>query len=112
MKYLNGYQLAKMTDFIRDNKQNFQEKLLSETVNVSSKINDILEKGNIDLLKNAQNLAFYVVEKKEGQLISFAQQEEITWVKHSLTLAFKLKYGQSIRRILLHFGSKSIYWTL
>ncbi|WP_254177631.1 hypothetical protein [Priestia megaterium] len=62
-----------MTDFIRDNKQNFQEKLLSGAVNVASKINEILEKGNIDLLKNAQKLALYVVEKKGEQLISFAQ---------------------------------------
>ncbi|MBA9042892.1 hypothetical protein HNP21_006070 [Bacillus aryabhattai] len=36
----------KTADFIRDNKQNFQEKLLSHTVNFPSRINDILEKGN------------------------------------------------------------------
>jgi rsbT co-antagonist protein RsbR len=29
-------QRVKMTDFIRDNKQNFQDKLLSEAVNVAS----------------------------------------------------------------------------
>ncbi|MFS0906830.1 STAS domain-containing protein [Priestia aryabhattai] len=96
-------QREKMTDFIRDNKQNFQDKLLSEAVNVASKINDILETGNIDLLKNAQKLALYVVEQKEHQLIAFAQQEGIAWAEHALTLAFKLEWVQSIRRTLWHF---------
>ena len=93
----------KMTDFIKDNKQNFQDKLLSEAVNVASKINDILETGNIDLLKNAQKLSLYVVEQKEEQLVAFAQQEGVAWAEHSLTLAFKLEWVQSIRRTLWHF---------
>jgi rsbT co-antagonist protein RsbR len=96
-------QREKMTDFIRDNKQNFQDKLLSEAVNVASKINDILETGNIDLLKNAQKLSLYVVEQKEEQLIAFAQQEGVAWAEHSLTLAFKLEWVQAIRRTLWHF---------
>ncbi|MFF2444705.1 STAS domain-containing protein [Priestia megaterium] len=96
-------QRVKMTDFIRDNKQNFQDKLLSEAVNVASKINDILETGNIDLLKNAQKLSLYVVEQKEEQLVAFAQQEGIAWAEHSLTLAFKLEWVQAIRRTLWHF---------
>ncbi|AJI25034.1 STAS domain-containing protein [Priestia megaterium] len=93
----------KMTDFIKDNRQNFQDKLLSEAVNVASKINDILETGNIDLLKNAQKLSLYVVEQKEEQLVAFAQQEGVAWAEHSLTLAFKLEWVQSIRRTLWHF---------
>ncbi|MDM8152104.1 STAS domain-containing protein [Priestia megaterium] len=93
----------KMTDFIKDNRQNFQDKLLSEAVNVASKINDILETGNIDLLKNAQKLSLYVVEQKEEPLIAFAQQEGVAWAEHSLTLAFKLEWVQSIRRTLWHF---------
>ncbi|MDQ0804272.1 STAS domain-containing protein [Priestia megaterium] len=93
----------KMTDFIKDNKQNFQDKLLSEAVNVASNISDILEKGNIDLLKNAQKLSLYVVEQKEEELIAFAQQEGIAWAEHALTLAFKLEWVQAIRRTLWHF---------
>jgi len=93
----------KMTDFIRDNKQNFQDKLLSEAVNVATKINDILETGNIDLLKNAQKLSLYVVEQKEDQLIAFAKQEGVAWAEYSLTLAFKLEWVQAIRRTLWHF---------
>jgi rsbT co-antagonist protein RsbR len=58
-------QREKMTDFIRDNKHNFQDKLLSEEVNVASKINNILKAGNIDLLKN----------ELEGK---FAQEEIIS----------------------------------
>ena len=96
-------QRENMTDFIKDNKQNFQDKLLSEAVNVASKINDILETGNIDLLKNAQKLSLYVVEQKEEQLIAFAQQEGVAWAEHSLTLAFKLEWVQAIRRTLWHF---------
>ncbi|NGY81113.1 STAS domain-containing protein [Bacillus megaterium] len=93
----------KMTDFIKGNKQNFQDKLLSEAVNVASNINDILETGNIDLLKNAQKLSLYVVEQKEDQLIAFAQQEGVAWAEHALTLAFKLEWVQAIRRTLWHF---------
>ncbi|WP_427127433.1 STAS domain-containing protein (plasmid) [Priestia megaterium] len=96
-------QRERLTDFIRDNKQNFQEKLLSEAVNVASKITDILETGNIDLLKNAQKLSLYVVEKKEEQLIAFAQQEGVAWAEYALTLAFKLEWVQAIRRTLWHF---------
>ncbi|MFP3669406.1 STAS domain-containing protein [Priestia sp. SIMBA_032] len=96
-------QRVNMTDFIRDNKQNFQDKLLSEAVNVASKISDILETGNIDLLKNAQKLALYVVEQKEEQLVAFAQQEGVAWAEHSLTLAFKLEWVQAIRRTVWHF---------
>jgi len=96
-------QREKMTDFIKDNKQTFQDKLLSEAVNVASKITDILETGNIDLLKNAQKLSLYVVEQKEEQLIAFAQQEGVAWAEHSLTLAFKLEWVQAIRRTLWHF---------
>ncbi|MDP1442519.1 STAS domain-containing protein [Priestia megaterium] len=96
-------QREKMTDFIKDNKQNFQDKLLSEAVNVASKINDILETGNIDLLKNAQKLSLYVVEQKEEELIAFAQQEGVAWAEHALTLAFKLEWVQAIRRTLWHF---------
>ncbi|WP_374989604.1 STAS domain-containing protein (plasmid) [Priestia megaterium] len=96
-------QREKMTDFIRDNKQNFQDKLLSEAVNVATKITDILETGNIDLLKNAQKLALYVVEQKEEQLIAFAKQEGVAWAEYSLTLAFKLEWVQAIRRTLWHF---------
>jgi anti-anti-sigma regulatory factor len=96
-------QREKLIDFIRDNKQIFQEKLLSEAVNVASKITDILETGNIDLLKNAQKLSLYVVEQKEEQLIAFAQQEGIAWAEHALTLAFKLEWVQAIRRTLWHF---------
>ena len=68
-------QRENMTDFIRDNKQNFQDKLLSEAVNVASKINDILETGNIDLLKNAQKLALYVENKKKNNsLLSLSKK--------------------------------------
>ncbi|WP_175989240.1 STAS domain-containing protein [Bacillus sp. Marseille-Q1617] len=92
-----------ISQFIVENRKNFQEKLLSEAINVGSKINDILEKGNIDLLKNAERLALYVAESKEEELVEFAKVEGVAWAEHSLTLSFKLEWVQAIRRTLWHF---------
>ncbi|PFG07650.1 STAS domain-containing protein [Bacillus sp. es.034] len=92
-----------VTDFLRENREDFQQKLLSEAVNVSGKINDILEKGNIDLLKNAELVAHYIVENKEEGLIEFAKIEGIAWAQHDLTLAFKLEWVHAIRRTLWYF---------
>jgi rsbT co-antagonist protein RsbR len=89
--------------FIVANRDHFQHKLLSEAVNVASKINEILQRGNIDLLKNAERLALYVAEDKEEELIAFARQEGVAWAEHSLTLSFKLEWVQAIRRTLWHF---------
>ncbi|MCA1322378.1 STAS domain-containing protein [Bacillus tianshenii] len=97
---------SELTNFIKDNQTNFEAKLLSEAVNVAGKINDILNTGNIDLLKNAQNLAIYVVEEREEELIGFARQEGVLWAQHSLTLSFKLEWVQAIRRTLWHFLEK------
>ncbi|MGR3764275.1 STAS domain-containing protein [Rossellomorea sp. NS-SX7] len=89
--------------FIVANRKNFQEKLLSEALNVGSKINDILEKGNIDLLKNAEKMVLYVAEGHEKELVEFAKVEGVAWAEHSLTLSFKLEWVQAIRRTLWHF---------
>jgi rsbT co-antagonist protein RsbR len=93
----------KVADFLKANREDFKQKLLSEAVNVGSKINDILEKGNIDLLKNAELLAHYIVENREEELIEFAKVEGVAWAQHSLTLAFKLEWVHAIRRTLWHF---------
>lgn len=92
-----------VTGFLTANREKFQQMLLSEAVNVGSKINDILEKGNIDLLKNAEMLAHYIVENREEELVEFAKVEGIAWAQHSLTLAFKLEWVHAIRRTLWHF---------
>lgn len=96
-------QRDEVTNFIKSNRDLFEEKLLSEAVNVASKISDILQKGNIDLLKNAEKLIVYIVEQQEEELIAFAEQEGIAWAEHSLTVAFKLEWIQAIRRTLWHF---------
>jgi rsbT co-antagonist protein RsbR len=85
---------------INNNGKEFDEKLLSEAVNVSGKIKDILNTGNIDLIKNARKLIYYVLEHKIEELTSFAQQEGIAWATHSLTLSLKLEWVQAIRRTL------------
>ncbi|WP_174732281.1 STAS domain-containing protein [Mesobacillus harenae] len=97
------YQRDKITEFITHNREGFEQRLLTEAVNVASKINDILQTGNIDLLKNAEKLVLFVVEEKENELIAFAQQEGMAWAKYSLTLSFKLEWVQAIRRTLWHF---------
>lgn len=92
-----------IAEFLLKNKEGFEKKLLSEAVNVATKITDILNTGNIDLLKNAQKLALYVVEGRRNELTAFAEEEGIAWAKHSLTLAFKLEWVHAIRRALWHF---------
>jgi rsbT co-antagonist protein RsbR len=99
-------QRDEVTDFIKDNRELFEQHLLSEAVNVASKINEILQKGNIDLLKNAEKLIVYIVEQQEENLVAFAEQEGIAWAEHSLTVAFKLEWIQAIRRTLWHFLNK------
>ncbi|MED1203701.1 STAS domain-containing protein [Heyndrickxia acidicola] len=90
-------------DFITKNKVSFEKKLLSEAVNVAEKINDILKKGNINLLKNAERLVAYVVQTNEKDLTEFAKQEGIAWAQHALTLSFKLEWVQAIRRTIWDF---------
>ncbi|EDL66284.1 STAS domain-containing protein [Bacillus sp. SG-1] len=92
-----------IAEFIKANRDNFKEKLLSEAVNVRNKINDILEKGNIDLLKNAEKLALFIAENREDELVDFAKIEGVAWAEHSLTLAFKLEWVHAIRRTLWYF---------
>ncbi|MBM7694325.1 anti-anti-sigma regulatory factor [Peribacillus deserti] len=89
--------------FIKEYEEPFESKLLSEAVNVSSKITDILNQGNIDLLKNARTLIYYVINQKDQDLVAFAKQEGIAWAEHALTLELKLEWVQAIRRTLWHF---------
>lgn len=92
-------------EFINKNKDIFKEKLLSEAVNVRSKIEEILLIGNIDLLNNANKLTMYIVEEREEELISFAKQEGVVWATHALTLSFKLEWVHAIRRTIWDFFS-------
>ncbi|HEY4554341.1 MAG TPA: STAS domain-containing protein [Bacillaceae bacterium] len=91
--------------YIDENREDFEHHLLSEAVNVSGKIKDILNTGNIDLLKNARKLIYFIVDQNDEELISFAQQEGVAWAGHSLTLSLKLEWVQAIRRTLWHITS-------
>ncbi|MFD0049583.1 STAS domain-containing protein [Actinomycetes bacterium NPDC127524] len=95
---------TEIESFIHDYGETFERKLLSEAVNVSSKITDILNQGNIDLLKNARTLIYYVINQKDQDLVAFAKQEGIAWAEHALTLELKLEWVQAIRRTLWHFA--------
>lgn len=86
--------------FIKNNREDFQARLLTEAGNVTEKVNHILIEGNIDLLKNAEHICLYVLGGREEKLISFAEKEGISWAKHSLTLSFKLEWVHAIRRTL------------
>lgn len=100
---------SSVKDFIIGNRDKFQEELLNEAINVKDKIDEILLIGNIDLLKNAHKLVMYIIEKKEEELIAFAQQEGIAWAKFSLTLAFKLEWIHAIRRTIWKFLNEYEY---
>ncbi|UZJ76811.1 STAS domain-containing protein [Fictibacillus sp. KU28468] len=96
-------QQQEITEYILRHREEFQNKLLSEAVEVAGKIQDILQSGNIDLLKNAEKIVKYVVKGKETELISFAEQEGVAWAKHSLTLTLKLEWVHAIRRTIWHY---------
>lgn len=85
------------------NSKEFEERLLSEAVNVRDKINEILAVGNIDLVNNAHLLVGYIIDGREKELEAFAKQEGIAWATHSIDLTFKLEWIQAIRRTLWIF---------
>lgn len=87
-------------DYFTNNREEFQESLLSEAQNVRGKIEEILLIGNIDLLSNAHKLVMYTIQGKDDELEEFAKIEGVSWASHSLTLAFKLEWVQAIRRTI------------
>lgn len=93
----------KIKAFLQTNKEDFEQRLLVEAVNVREKIEEILLVGNVDLLNNAHKVVRFIVEQDEAAIISFAQQEGEVWATHSLTLSFKLEWIQAIRRTLWNF---------
>ncbi|ANC77316.1 anti-anti-sigma factor [Fictibacillus phosphorivorans] len=84
--------------YFTNNREEFQESLLSEARNVRGKIEEILLIGNIDLLSNAHKLVMYTIQGKDHELEKFAKIEGVSWASHSLTLAFKLEWVHAIRR--------------
>ncbi|MDN7246474.1 STAS domain-containing protein [Planococcus shenhongbingii] len=89
--------------FFENNREDFEEHLLSEAVNVKEKIDEILAIGNIDLISNAHKLVVFIIDGQEEQLNLFAKQEGIAWATHSIALTFKLEWIQAIRRTLWKF---------
>ncbi|WP_019152551.1 STAS domain-containing protein [Robertmurraya massiliosenegalensis] len=98
--YEDSYQLK---EFIELNSKKFENKLLTEAVNVKEKINEILAIGNIDLVNNAHKLVVYIIDDEKEKLKLFAKQEGIAWATHSIDLNFKLEWIQAIRRTLWRF---------
>ncbi|MBS4205530.1 STAS domain-containing protein [Lederbergia citrea] len=92
--------------YIDLNKQNFEDSLLLEAVNVKDKIKEIEKYGNINLINNAHKLIGFVINGKEKELEDFAEQEGIAWATHALTLSFKLEWIQAIRRTLWKYIQK------
>ena len=92
-----------LRDFFIHNREVFEECLLSEAANVREKIAEIHEVGNINLVANAHKLVLYIVDGRVHDVVSFAQQEGMSWAKNSLTLAFNLEWIQAVRRVLLDF---------
>ena len=92
--------------YLEENKDEFEQYLLNQAVNVRDKINDILRVGDIDLINNAHNLTHYIIDENTKDLSAFAKQEGIAWATFSLTLSFKLEWIQAIRRTLWIFIQK------
>ncbi|WP_018922620.1 STAS domain-containing protein [Salsuginibacillus kocurii] len=90
-------------DYFHSHKEEFQESLLDEAVNVRDKIEEILLVGNIDLLNNAHTLVMYALSGKEDSVEEFAKKEGISWASQDLTLSFKLEWVQAIRRTLWRY---------
>ncbi|WP_336776219.1 ATP-binding protein [Paenibacillus sp. MMO-58] len=101
--YLELEATTSMKDFFIVNRDNFEQRLFLEAVNVRDKIDEILTIGNINLLDNAHKLVLFIIDGKEYETIAFAKQEGITWARHSLTLAFKLEWVQAVRRVMWDF---------
>lgn len=95
-----------LKSYFSANKKDFEEKLLSEAVNVREKIDEILTVGNIDLVANAHKVVFYIIDGQEEELNLFAKQEGIAWATHSIDLSFKLEWVQAIRRTLWSYINK------
>lgn len=89
--------------FLKENRYQFEKRLLEEAVNVRDKIDEIRQIGNINLLENAHMLVLFVVEGREEEVVAFANQEGEAWARFSLTLSFKLEWVQAIRRTLWAF---------
>lgn len=89
--------------FLKENRDQFEKRLLEEAVNVRDKIDEIRQIGNINLMENAHKLVLYVVEGRGQELVAFANQEGEAWERFSLTLSFKLEWVQAIRRTLWAF---------
>ncbi|WP_349305800.1 STAS domain-containing protein [Bacillus sp. FJAT-49711] len=102
----SAYDEKAIKEFFIENRQEFEENLLSEAVNVRDKIELIHSIGNINLVENAHRLILYVIEERESEVIEFAKQEGIIWAKFSLTLAFKLEWLHAIRRTIWTFLHK------
>jgi anti-anti-sigma regulatory factor len=100
LKYTEGQGLR---EFFIQNREVFEKDLLAEAVNVKDKIDEIQAIGNVDLLSNAHKLVLYIVDGREHEMASFAKEEGVSWAKYSLTLAFKLEWIQTIRRVLWDF---------
>lgn len=95
-----------LKEYLGENKDEFENYLLNQAVNVRDKINDILRVGDIDLINNAHSLTHYIIDENSLDLSSFAKKEGIAWATFSLTLSFKLEWIQAIRRTLWIFIEK------
>lgn len=103
LKQLTYRENDNIKEFLLNNRETFEERLLQEATNVKDKIDEILRIGNINLVSNAHKLVLFVVEGREMELITFAKQEGVSWARFSLTLSFKLEWVQAIRRTMWDF---------
>ncbi len=92
-----------LREFFINNKEQFEQHLLEEAVNVKDKIEEIHQIGKINLVKNAHTLTLAVIDERNEDLDVLAKKEGELWARASLTIEFKLEWIQSVRRTLWEF---------
>jgi len=101
LTYEQGHSLK---DFLSVNKNAFEEMIFNEAVNIKDIMQEIKMMDSIDLLSNAHKLVAMLVDNRDLEIVSFAQQEGKLWAMHSsLNLAVKLEWFQAISRVLWDF---------
>lgn len=61
--------------FLDEHKEEFQQELLKQAVNVKDRVKEILQIGNIDLINNAFKLVHFVIWQEEEKLSLFAKKK-------------------------------------
>lgn len=92
-----------LKDFYDKNKQLFERMLLEEAVAVKDDVQEILQRGRIDLAMNAHHFVSLALEGQETELQAFAAEEGAAWAAQDIALTFRLEWIHALRRTIWLF---------